>query len=96
MRRLPRIYPTTPLLHFGNASLEQSSIMENGVARCRLSTQKNCLCFFASLDPVWLPIPAFSFGIAAEHGGQGALLLRASTRYASFGSQTYAIDIFAL
>jgi hypothetical protein len=33
MRRLPRSYPTTLLLHFGNASLEQSSIMENGVAR---------------------------------------------------------------
>ena len=42
------------------------------------------------------PSPALSFGIAAERGGQGALLPRASTRYASFGSQIYIIDIVAL
>jgi hypothetical protein len=40
--------------------------------------------------------PAVSFGIMPKRGNQGVLLPRASTRYASFGSQKYSIDFNTL
>jgi hypothetical protein len=45
MRRIPRNYPTTPLLHFGNASLGQNCTIEVGVALPECSTDMECDTF---------------------------------------------------
>jgi hypothetical protein len=42
MRRVPRNYPATPLLHFGNASLGHNCTIEVGVARPECSADMEC------------------------------------------------------
>lgn len=45
MRRVPRNYPTTPLLHFGNASLGQNCTIEAGVVSPECSADMECDTF---------------------------------------------------
>jgi hypothetical protein len=45
MRRVPRNYPTTPLLHSGNASLGRNCTIEVGVARPECSADMECDAF---------------------------------------------------
>ena len=45
MRRVPRNYPTIPLLHFGNESLGRNCTIEIGVARPEYSADMKCDTF---------------------------------------------------